>query len=98
MKLEVVLRPQAETDLTVAIRWYQEKNPGLGYEFRQAVERSFRSIQLYPYSRSVVYRNVRRALVRRFPYAIFYTISEDEIVILACLHVRRDPAIWPRVT
>lgn len=95
MKLEVVLRPQAESDLTVTIRWYQEKNPGLGYEFRP-VERSFRSIQLYPYSRNVVYRNARNALVPRFPYAIFYTISENEIVVLACLHVRRDPAIWPR--
>ena len=70
MKLEVVLRPQAESDLTVTIRWYQEKNPGLGYEFRP-VERSFRSIQLYPYSRNVVYRNARAMLL----YPDFHTPS-----------------------
>ena len=95
MKLEVLLRPQAESDLTVAFRWYEERNPGLGFEFRQAVEDSIRTIRLYPHSHRVVYNNVRRALVHRFPYAVFYTVSEQAIVVLACLHVRRDPAIWP---
>ena len=95
MKLEVVLRPQAESDLTVAFRWYEERNPGLGFEFRQAVEDSIRTIRLYPHSHRVVYNNVRRALVHRFPYAVFCMVSEQAIVVLACLHVRRDPAIWP---
>ena len=95
MKLEVVLRPQAESDLTVVFRWYEERNAGLGFEFRRAVEDSIRTIRLYPHSHRVVYNNVRRALLRRFPCAVFYTVSERAIVVLACLHVRRDPAIWP---
>jgi plasmid stabilization system protein ParE len=44
----------------------------------------------------VVYEDVRRALVRRYPYAIFYVVEPARVVVMAVLHQRRDPARWPR--
>jgi plasmid stabilization system protein ParE len=49
-----------------------------------------------PFQYSVVHGEKRRALLRRFPYALTYRASEDEVVILACLHARRDPKRWQR--
>lgn len=41
-----------------------------------------------------MYRQVRRALIRRFPYSVMYVVEEDVITIIACFHVKRDPKKW----
>ena len=37
---------------------------------------------------------VRRALLRRFPYAVYFIVDDASVIVLACLHVRRDPSVW----
>ena len=90
------LRRAAEADVIEAFLWYEESRPGLGGDFEAAVdemvERIAESPQLYP----VVYRDTRRALLKRFPYILYYYVAGEEIVVIACLHTRRDPRLLRR--
>jgi toxin ParE1/3/4 len=92
----LVLRPEAETDIAQAVDWYVAKRPGLGIEFFIAVDNALLAIQQHPLASAKVHREVRRALVKRFPYAIYYVAGEKEISVLACFHAKRTSAGWKR--
>ncbi len=91
MSRELVVRRPAERDLLEAQQWYDDQRVGLGAEFRREVDRLFqrlvRSPQIYP----VVHRGVSRAVLRRFPYLVFFAAEEKQVVVLACFHTSRDP-------
>jgi hypothetical protein len=69
----VAIRIEAEAELAKAFEWYEERRAGLGYEFCDEVRSTLKSILDSPLHHAVLYRNVRRALVRRFPYKISTT-------------------------
>jgi toxin ParE1/3/4 len=94
MKKALIVRPDAELDLAEAYSWYEARVSGLGSDFLLSIDASLSSIQRTPEMSPIVYKNVRRGLVRRFPYGIFYVVEEDRIVILGILHARRDPKTW----
>ena len=89
----LLIRPEAEFDLAAAYRWYDDKDAGLGEEFLRTVEASLRGIQKYPLTHQTIYKEIRRALTKRFPYGIFYLIDNDTVSVLGVLHARRDPAV-----
>lgn len=93
MSLELVVRPEAEADVLEAFRWYNEQLPGLGQEFLEELDRVIGSIHQNPRVHGKVHRDLRRALMRRFPYGVFYSVSPDRIVVVAILHAARDPRI-----
>jgi hypothetical protein len=66
------IRKPAEADIDTAFAWYESQREGLGLEFLTAVEATLALIQRSPDQFPRVHRDVRRALVRRFPYAVFY--------------------------
>lgn len=89
------LRPEAEHDLSNAYDWYEERLQGLGEEFLICVDAAISLIDRHPKLFGVIHKNiVRRALIRRFPYGIFYVLKEDHIVVLAIFHASRDPKSW----
>ena len=88
---EVVFRPEAREDLADAYRWYEDKRVGLGDEFLLVVDAAIEQVRRAPDEHSVVHRDVRRVLTRRFPYGLFYVIEVERIVVLAVFHGRRDP-------
>jgi plasmid stabilization system protein ParE len=94
MNRDLVVLPEAEADLADAYTWYEERLPGLGSAFLLSVEAVIHSITRNPQLYSPVHKNVRRALVRRFPYAVFYIVEESHIAILAVFHAKRHPATW----
>ncbi|WP_165497317.1 type II toxin-antitoxin system RelE/ParE family toxin [Phytopseudomonas dryadis] len=96
MKRGIRLRPEVEAELEAAIDWYEACAPGLGSDFMRAVEASLASIERNPEYYQVVFDTARRALLRRFPYALIYSIEPDAIVIAACLHTRQNPERWQR--
>jgi toxin ParE1/3/4 len=98
MTPRVVVRPEAESDLAEAFAWYGQRGPGLGDRFLLSVEAALSAIQRHPESFPVVYSQVRRALLRRFPYGVFYIVKESNIVVLAIFHCARDPRGWQRRT
>ena len=94
MSLELILRPEAEADALEAYRWYSEQVAGLGEDFLAEVERALESIRDNPEANRKLHREFRRALTRRFPYAIFYAVRDNRIVVFAILHTARDPRLW----
>jgi plasmid stabilization system protein ParE len=94
MKYPVIFRPEAETDLCDAYRWYEERKTGLGKDFLLEIDACISSIQRHPHPYPVKHKAIRRALIRRFPYGIFYLIEENAIVIFAVFHAKRDPRVW----
>ena len=96
MALPVVYRRQVGLDLASGFGYYEEQSKRLGEEFLGAVDSSFGAIERYPEMFARIHGEVRRALVSRFPYGIFYRIESKRVVVLAVLHTARDPKIWPR--
>jgi plasmid stabilization system protein ParE len=96
MKLPLIVRPEAERNLAEVHDWYESRVAGLGSEFLLAVDAALSSIQRTPELHQVVHKNLRRALIRRFPFGIFYLVEEARIVVVAVMHARRDPETWRR--
>ena len=94
MSHTVVFRPKTNADLIEAHDWYQRPQFGLGETFADAVDETISRIQSMPQMYAVVFRNVRRAKVRTFPYLIYYRLLQERIEVLAVLHGSRDPKRW----
>jgi plasmid stabilization system protein ParE len=92
--VRLVVRGAAEADIAEAARWYGQRSPGLGSEFLRAVDVTLAEIARMPERYPVVRGRARRALLRRFPYALFFVASPDLVSIIACMHARRDSRHW----
>ena len=92
MKWIVLVRPQAERDLEAARDWYDQRRPGLGDEFLDAVAAGMRVLVEDPLRERLFYRDFRRVLLGRFPYKIFYQVIGDRIVVFRVLHAKQDHA------
>jgi plasmid stabilization system protein ParE len=94
--LRIAFRRRVGGDLADAYGWYEQQQPGLGEAFLASVDASFDIIGKYPEMFAAVHREVRRALVARFPFAVFYLVEPQRVVVLTVLHTARDPRAWPR--
>ena len=94
MSQTIILRQEAERDVSEAFAWYEKHLPGLGSRFLDAIELSIISIQNNPAQYPVIYRDVRRVLIHRFPYGIFFITSENAITVIAVMHTAREPSKW----
>ncbi len=92
----LVVNPKAEADLAEAKAWYNGERDGLGEEFLDCVDEAFGQIRTLPNASRKVYLDLRRKLVRRFPYAVFYRIDDDQITVVAVYHCKRDPRGWQK--
>jgi len=86
--------PDADAELTQAREWYSHQRKDLDLEFIKCIDDTVSRIVNNPHLFPIVYRDLRRALVRRFPYAIIYQIGAVEIQIVAVSHSSRDPDSW----
>ncbi len=92
--MRLVVREAAEADIVEAARWYEQRSPGLGGEFLRAVDVTLAEIARMPERYPVVRSRARRALLRRFPYAVYFVATPELVSVFACLHARRDPRHW----
>ena len=90
------LTPEADLDAQQAIEWYDQRDRDLGDDFLRKVTECITSIEDNPLRYPLVHRQMRRALVSRFPYEIIFEIESDDIIIYAIYHCARDPEIWQR--
>jgi plasmid stabilization system protein ParE len=96
MALPLVYRRKVGRDLAGGFGYYEGQIQGVGEQFLSAVDSAFDAIERYPEMFARVHGEVRRALVSRFPYAVFYRVESRRVVVLAVLHTARDPKLWPQ--
>jgi plasmid stabilization system protein ParE len=94
VKRRLVVRAGAEKEIVDAAGWYENRSVGLAAEFLRAIDAVIASIERNPLLYPEVASSMRRALLRRFPFSIVYRASEDEVVIVGCVHWRRHERRW----
>ena len=96
MSRELIVSREAESELTETYDWYETRFKGLGAEFLLSVDACFNSILRTPKIYPVVYKNLHRALLRRFPYQVFFLEEGESIVVLAIFHGKCNPKHWQK--
>jgi toxin ParE1/3/4 len=96
MTYQIVVRPEAAREVQEAFDWYEQRSEGLGLEFLRTADACMAGVQRNPLAFPKVHKEVRRVLMRKFPYALFYLIEGESIVVVACFHAKRDPVDWLR--
>jgi len=79
--------------MEAAQRWYESERKGLGAEFRRELAQTIGLLRSDTLIFPIVYRGARRALLHRFPYVLFFHVEATRVVVLACVHAKRDPRL-----
>lgn len=87
-------RPEAELEVETIAWEYEQARPGLGVAFLGELERLYGQIDRFPRSGHEVLPGVRRAVVKRFPYLVYYVVLPDAFEILAVVHHARHERSW----
>ncbi len=91
--------PDAEAELLKAALWYENQRTGLGEELYDQVLATIESIGKHPlrfplFEAAANPRQLRRALVTRFPYVVIYDVRQDFVLIVAVAHTSQRPEYW----
>jgi toxin ParE1/3/4 len=98
MTLPIVVRPEARIDLVSAAEWYDEREPDsmlpveLFEEFDEMVALIAERPEIFPLFRG----EVRRAIMKQFPYGIYYAIEPEQIVVLYFIAMAKEEEPSPR--
>jgi len=93
LTVPVFVRRAAELELAAAEDRYEGQREGLGSEFRAQVDELLTVLADFPQLFPERYRGNRRAVLRRFPYLLWYRLENDAVVVLVCIHAKRDPRV-----
>lgn len=92
--MHLIYHPDAEAELIDAARFYELQVADLGSQFLDTIDLAITVIQEAPHRWAIIEADVRRYLLPRFPYSIYYRVLEDELRILAVKHHSRHPDYW----
>ncbi len=91
MKFDIQVRRSAELDIAEAQVWYESQRSGLGAEFHSEISQILTVLGETPLIYPALHRDVRRALVHRFPYLLWYRVAGLRVTVVACTHARQRP-------
>ena len=91
MTHDIAFVPEVEEDVMAGFTWYEQKDRGLGEEFLRLFYACVNEIPRNPFLYPLVYQDFRRQLVRRFPYATYFRIEKNMVVIVGLFHCARNP-------
>jgi plasmid stabilization system protein ParE len=94
MSHRVIYRRIAQREFDEAVDYYEQRQTGLGERFADAVQSIMRRISRNPLAHAIVYKDVRKAVVQRFPYVIYYRVETTQVIVIAVFHSKRNPKIW----
>ena len=94
MKYTLSIRTEAEQDIKAARDYYESCRKDLGAEYLLCVEAALSNIHRKPLIHRRIHHDVRRLMLHRFPYAVYFLVKESRIVVLAVMHIRREPSRW----
>lgn len=89
MAVDLIISVEAEQDISEAYAWYEDRRVGLGEEFLSSVDACLEAIRRQPELHPVVHESYRRALIRRFPCAVFYESVETTVTVYSVFHLSR---------
>jgi len=94
--LKYSFHSDAEKELKEAITYYNECQNGLGLEFAKEVYLAIQNILSFSHAWPPLSANTRRCLTNRFPYGVIYQITDEEVFIIAVMHLNREPSYWKK--
>lgn len=94
MAQRLVVQPQSDLDIQAAAAWYEDQRAGLGVRFLDELDLVFQRIETNPQQFPRLEGEVRRALLRHFPYGVYFIGESEAITVLAVLHLHREPDMW----
>jgi toxin ParE1/3/4 len=94
MSLPVILRPEARQEYDDALDYYESQRAGLGATFAHRVNDVLTRIGNAPRMHGIVRGNIRKAVVTKFPYYVYYRELTDRVEVIAVFHTSRDPGVW----
>jgi len=92
--MEIIFLSPAKDELTEAITYYNGQSEGLGYEFAAEIKKTLERIVQYPSAWFKLSSRTHRCRTNRFPYGVIYQIQKETILILAVMHLSREPETW----
>lgn len=92
--MNVIFHDEALEEMLESARYYEERLKGLGWDFLTAVEQTIQRISASPEAGSIHRRDIRKRLIRGFPFTVLYSVKPDHIFVVAVMHQRRKPAYW----
>ena len=94
MARRLVVQPQSDLDIQAAAVWYEDQRSGLGPRFLDELNLVFQRIRDNPRQFPRVEGDVHRALLRHFPYGVYFLAEPEDIKVLAVLNLHREPDMW----
>ena len=94
MNRRIILSPDAEVDIASAIAWYQRIELSWGSRFKTDIRATLRRIARFPYQFPLIEGTVRRAHMKRFRYAILFSLEKEGVFVRAVVHERRADSVW----
>ena len=88
------LLQEAEEELIKAASYYEQQQSGLGVKFIREIHRACNLVSVSPKAATKVRKEIRRRLVRRFPFSVLYQEVDGSILVIAIAHQRRKPGYW----
>ena len=92
--MKVIFHPEASDEMFESARFFEEKSAGLGSDLISAIQEATRRILMFPESGPIEKWNIRKCLVRGFPFTLLYEANEERIFIVAVMHQHRRPGYW----
>jgi len=87
----IILSPDVETDIKAVALWYRHKEPSVGFRFSAELRLTLRLIAQFPYAFPVISADIRRALMKAFPYSLYFALKDDTVAVIALFHQHRRP-------
>jgi hypothetical protein len=87
----VEFNPTARQEVADSFDWYESREVGLGNDFLGALDDCIRLIRLHPEIAPIAFKNYRKALMKRFPFAVFYRVSSSVLTVYAVFHCSKSP-------
>ncbi len=94
MKRRISVRPEAQIEIKETAVWYESRLRGLGTRFRDELRATLSHIAENPLRFPSIGQDIRRALLHRFPYALYFIVKSDVVIIVAVLSQRRRSVSW----
>jgi len=90
--VEVRFLTTAWLEAVEAREWYASRRDLLGIAFFREMERQIQNIADNPMRFPVIYNDVRRAILMKFPYILYFKIENESAIVIACFHSSRNPS------